>query len=462
MPTAIQKPTSATLIGDDVPPLLPVTGHDLTAPLVDGTLVRYANLDYAASAPALRAVADHVAAVLPYYASVHRGAGYASQVSTALYESARQEIGAFVGARSDDVVVVTRNTTDALSLLANAVRARVDDAEVLVLDLEHHANLLPWTAGPHRLLPTQRTIADTVAAVEAALTERPAALVAVTGCSNVTGELLPIRTITALAHAHGARVVVDAAQLAPHRRIDLARLGADYLALSGHKLYAPFGAGALIGRRDWLDDAPPHLPGGGAVRQVSADGVATWAPAPQRHEGGTPNVIGAAALAAACRTLSSLPDGALERHEAALATRLIAGLARVPGARVLRIWEDSTNRVGVVGFTIDGHDPGRLAACLSAEHGIGVRDGRFCAHPLLDRLGVPGGALRASFGAGSGSADVDRLVEALHEVVANGERWTYALSAGRWTPSPDPRPAPQWASWQAAPDTGASPCTPSS
>jgi selenocysteine lyase/cysteine desulfurase len=438
-----------------IAPLRPVTGAHLQAPLVTGRVVRHVNLDYAASAPALQAVADHVAEVLPYYASVHRGAGYASQVSTNLYESARAAIGRFVGARPDDVTVITRNTTDSLNLLAGAVPA--DAGDVIVLDVEHHANLLPWTAGEHRVLDTEPTIAQTLRALETALAARRTALVAVTGASNVTGEVLPVGRIAALAHRYGARVCVDGAQLAPHRRIDLADLDVDYLAFSGHKIYAPFGAGVLVGRRDWLDAAAPYLAGGGAVKAVAADGSAQWAPAPQRHEAGSPNVLGAAALAAACRTLAALDPGALEAHEEALTTRLITGLESIPGVRILRVWADSAERVGVVGFTIDGHDAGRVAAYLSAEHGIGVRDGKFCAHPLLTRLGVPGGALRASFGVGSRGEDADRLIQALRRLVETGERAEYELVNGRWNPVDDTRPAPAWAPWSES--AGASPCT---
>jgi selenocysteine lyase/cysteine desulfurase len=444
-----------------IAPLLPVIGGDLAAPLVDGSTVRYVNLDYAASAPALCAVAEHVTEALPYYSSVHRGAGFASQVSTALYESARVAVADFLGARSDDVVVFTRNTTDALNLLASAVPTGRGD--VIFLDAEHHANLLPWRGLPHRCVEVSHTLAGTVERLADALRERPAALVAVTGSSNVTGEILPIARIAALAHAHGARIVVDAAQLAPHRRVDLDALDIDYLALSGHKLYAPFGAGVLIGRRDWLDAAPAYLAGGGAVREVGTSGT-DWAPAPQRHEGGTPNVLGAAALAAACRTVAALPEGALEAHEAQLRSRLVAGLRGLRGVRVLEIWPDSTERIGVVTFAIVGHDSGRVAAYLSAEHGIGVRDGRFCAHPLLARLGHADGAVRASLGLGSSSEDVDRLVAALARLIEDGESWDYALQQGRWAPSPDPRPSAPWLpdTGQVAAGVGASPCDPHS
>jgi len=432
-----------TLAAPAVAPLLPVIGGDLAAPLVDGRTVRYANLDYAASSPALEAVAAQVTQALPYYSSVHRGAGFASQVSTQLYESARRSVGHFLGARADDVVVFTRHTTDALNLLAGAVPTGAGAGDVIFLDAEHHANLLPWRGGAHRCVPVSHTLAGTVERLAEALRERPAALVAVTGSSNVTGEILPIARIAAIAHAHGARIVVDAAQLAPHRRIDMTALDIDYLAFSGHKIYAPFGAGVLVGRRDWLDAAEPYLAGGGAVREVGAERT-EWAAAPQRHEGGTPNVLGAAALATACGAIAALPDGALEAHESQLRERLVRGLGRLRGVRLLQIWPDSTERIGVVTFVVTGHDSGRVAAYLSAEHGIGVRDGRFCAHPLLTRLGYGDGAIRASLGLGSSSDDVDRLIAAIEQLITDGEQWDYALDHGRWAPTPDPRPSAPW------------------
>jgi selenocysteine lyase/cysteine desulfurase len=421
----------------DRPTLPRVTGAG-PVPLVTGGSVGYANLDLAASAPALAAVAAHVAEVLPHLASVHRGAGYPSQVSTALLERARECVAEFVGARPGDVAVFTRNTTDALNLLARAV-----PGPVLCLDVEHHANLLPWRAGPHRVLRAAGTVEQTLADLAAALRAGPTALLAVTGASNVTGEVPPLARVAALAHAAGARVVVDAAQLAPHRRVDLAATGVDYVAFSGHKLYAPYGAGALVGRRDWLDAAAPYLAGGGAVRQVDLDG-ASWAPAPHRHEAGTPNVLGAAALAQACRVLgpvlASDPGGPGPEHERALLARLATGLARVPGVRLLSIWPDAPDRVAVQSFTVADRPAGYVAAYLSAEHGIGVRDGRFCAHPLLARLCSSGEAVRASIGLGTTEEHVDRLVDALRRLVTRGARWTYAPdAAGRWAPTPDPR-----------------------
>ncbi|MGW5381806.1 aminotransferase class V-fold PLP-dependent enzyme [Nocardia sp. NPDC003963] len=409
-----------------------VSGDELRVPLVQGGTRGYANFDYAASAPALAQVADRVAGLLPYYASVHRGAGYASRISTQCYEAARETVRDFLRCAADQEVVFTRNTTDALNLLAGCV-----PGDTVVLDIEHHANLLPWTRRGRRVVSAADTLAGTIDRVAAELRARPAALLAVTGASNVTGEVLPLAELTALAHRHGTRIVVDAAQLAPHRRIDLGATDIDYVVFSGHKLYAPFGAGVLAGRRDWLDAAPPYLAGGGAVTEVTAE-TAAWAAAPHRHEAGSPNVLGAAALAAACDVLAGLGDSA-DAHERVLTDRLRDGLAGIAGVRCLRIWADSPDRVGIVAFTVAGFEAGRVAAYLSAEHAIGVRDGRFCAHPLLARFGIDA-ALRASIGLGTTAADIDRLLDAVRSLVARGPRWDYSCSAGRWDPVPETRP----------------------
>ena len=360
-------------------PLAELVGAALKVPVVAGGTTRYVNLDYAASAPALRAVADRAAELLPLYSSVHRGAGYASVVCTSAYEAARGEIASFVGARDGDVVVITRNTTDALNLLATAI-----DGPVVYLDIEHHANLLPWQARQGRVVPVRATLGETIAAIRAELACRPAAVLAVTGASNVTGECLPLAELAQVAHRYGARIAVDGAQLVPHRRIDMAAAGLDYLAFSGHKIYAPFGAGVLVGRRDWLDAAPPYLAGGGAVREVRLAGT-DWAGSPARHEAGTPNVVGAVTLAAACWQVASLPAGAVAAHEGALLRRLSGGLEGIGGVRQLRLWPDEADRIGVVSFTVDGWPAALVAQYLSAEHGIGVRDGRFCAHPARTR-----------------------------------------------------------------------------
>jgi selenocysteine lyase/cysteine desulfurase len=456
-PAAAAALAPSALVG----PLAEVVGGDLTVPLVHGGTTRYVNLDYAASAPALRAVADRVAELLPLYSSVHRGAGYASAVCTSAYEGARAEIGRFVDARDDDVVIFTRNTTDALNLLAAAVPADAPGGGlggVIHLDVEHHANLLPWQRLGSRTVRAGGTRAQTVAAVEAELAAGPAALLAVTGASNVTGECPPLAELTALAHRYGARIVVDGAQLVPHRRVSLAESGIDYLAFSGHKLYAPYGAGVLVGRRDWLQSAAPYLAGGGAVREVRL-GRTEWADAPARHEAGTPNVIGAVALAAACATVAALGPDAVSAHERALVGRLTEGLAAIDGVRTFRLWpadresaglaSAEPDRIGVVTFAVDGYPAALVAQYLSAEHGIGVRDGRFCAHPLLarfaaDGITADGAGVRASLGLGSRAADVDRLLAALASLRAHGPAWTYTAPEAGYAPVPDPRALPGW------------------
>ncbi len=443
--------TRACRTGD---PIARVSGCELRVPLVQGGFRTYANFDYAASAPALAQVTDRVNELLPFYASVHRGAGYASRISTDCYERARDSVARTVNCADDQVVVFTRNTTDSLNLLAGCV-----PGDTVVLDIEHHANFLPWAHRGRRVVRAAGTIAETLRRIEAELCAEPAALLAVTGASNVTGEALPLARLTAIAHRHGARILVDAAQLAPHRHIDLQSYatvesggtGIDYLAFSGHKLYAPFGAGVLVGRRDWLDAAPPYLAGGGAVTAVTTEDV-QWACAPQRHEAGSPNVLGAAAVAAACETLAELDEQAVVEHEHHLIQRLRDGLENTAGLRCLRIFEDSADSVGIVAFTIDGLEPGRIAAYLSAEYGIGVRDGKFCAHPLLRRLGVDG-AVRASVGLGTSVADVDRLIDAVHRLVRDGARWNYTRSEGQWSPLPETRPG------LTASRPGAAPCT---
>ncbi len=447
-------------------PLLTVTGAELQAPLVGGGTVRYANLDYAASAPAAADVAAYLAEILPYYASVHRGAGFASQVSTSVYENARGAVRSFVGGRPDDAVIFTRNTTDSLNLLAGCLPGSseggaADPGDVVYLDIEHHANLLPWQRLPHRSVVADATIAGTLSNLEAELKGGHVSLLAITGASNVTGEVLPIAELAALAHRYGARIAVDAAQLAPHRRINIAADDVDYLAFSGHKLYAPFGAGVLVGRPDWLERGEPHLAGGGAVREARLDSV-SWATGPARHEGGSPNVLGAATLAKATEILAALDRQQWNAHEEALRHHLVDGLEALPGVTVHRLFTDApdfpgTGSIGVVNFSVAGYDAGLVAAYLSAEHGVGVRDGKFCAHPLLRRLGLPSGSLRASFGVGSRLEDSQRLIGGIAALLESGLGADYIVDSGRWVPADDSRQFPDW-----APNTpgtaGAAPC----
>ncbi|MFG2570572.1 aminotransferase class V-fold PLP-dependent enzyme [Streptomyces sp. NPDC048567] len=436
---------------------LPVLGEDVLVPLVTGGEVGYAALDYAASAPALKRVWDDVAAYAPYYGSVHRGAGYLSQLSTDLFESSRATVAEFLGCRPEDQVVFTRSTTDSLNLLAAALPA---DCQVFVFETEHHASLLPWRDARVTYLNAPRTPAQAVATLEAALADREPhgpALVCVTGASNVTGELWPVRELAAAAHAHGARIVLDAAQLAPHHPVDIAELDVDWVAFSGHKLYAPFGSGVLAGRADWLCDAEPYLAGGGASRTVArrADGGVDveWHTTAARHEAGSPNVIGVYSIASACKALTEAGFDRLVAREQYLVREVLAGLAEVPEVKVLSLFGDDAPRVGVISFVVEGWNSSHFAAALSAEYGIGVRDGLFCAHPLVRTLlgsdpgeagecGAPEAepgerslnAIRVSFGAGTPDEHVERFLRAVRELVSDGARWKYRTEDGRCVP----------------------------
>jgi selenocysteine lyase/cysteine desulfurase len=423
------------------PPPVRLLGADTEVPCLDGRARRYVNLDYAASAPALAEVWDAVEAFMPWYSSVHRGSGVKSQLATAAFEGTRDVVAELVGARSSDSVVFVRNTTEAINVLAQALPAGTG---VLSSPVEHHANMLPWRRHALRLLPFTRSAGELCAAVDDALSAaRPRIeLVAVTGASNVTGEVWPLAQLAQIVHRHGARLFVDAAQLAPHRAIDMAATGIAYLALSGHKLYAPFGSGALVGDSSRLGAGTPLLQGGGAIELVTLDDV-VWAGAPERHEAGSPNVVGVVALGAACRKLLALGMDAVAAHERSLAARLRSRLADVPGLELLALWSDDTvDRVGLATFNLDGYRHPLLAAILSAEHAIGVRHGCFCAHPLMTRLlrtphaevdrlrrellagGRPPlpGAVRASLGLGTTAEEIDLLTSALAEIASSGPR----------------------------------------
>ncbi len=442
-----------------------VVGAGLRVPTLTDE-VEYANLDHAASTPSLVCVKNAVDTALQTYSSVHRGNGYASRVTSAWYEQAREEVAAFVGTRADDHVIFTRNTTDSFNLLAKVLP---NGSEVFVFETEHHSTLLPWRGHTVTTLPVPSSVDAGLEELGQALAHSGARhrLVVVAGASNVTGEIWPLARVVALARRYRARVALDAAQLAPHRAIDIAATGVDYVAFSGHKLYAPFGAGVLAGRADWLDQGTPYLRGGGATSRVTTNG-ATWATGPARHEGGSPNVIGAIALAAACSAISgSRPS--IEAHEGALYARLREGLDATPGVDTWSIFGDAavaadgsvaavaadkhearntpTDRVAVLPFTIERLDSSLVSAILSAEYGIGVRDGRFCAHILVDELledpwgEVPATAVRVSLGLANTQEHVDRLVGAVATLAAHGPTRRYVRTEQGWVAEDDAREA---------------------
>lgn len=418
---------------------LPVSlvGDGDPVPCIDGRQRPYLNLDAAASTGALPAVARRVADFLPLYSSVHRGAGFRSRQATAAYEQARAAALAFAGRTEagPDVAIICRNTTEAVNHLAYRLRLEADDV-VATTVVEHHANLLPWARlCRRRFVECAEDGTFTTDDVVAVLDDgRPPRLLAISGASNVTGWLPPIAEVLDAAHERGVPVVVDAAQLAPHAPLPA---GADFLAWSGHKMYAPYGAGVLVGPRATFADGDPFLAGGGAVDLVDLDEV-IWTEPPDREEAGSPNVLGAVALEAAIAELGAIGWDAVRQHDDVLARGLRSALGAVPGVRLLGP-SLSTPTLPLATFTVDGVPHALVAARLSAEFGIGVRHGCFCAHPYLlrllgltpaevvayrrallagDRREIPG-AVRASASLSTSVGDVDRLVAAVAAIAAD-------------------------------------------
>jgi selenocysteine lyase/cysteine desulfurase len=338
---------------------------------------------------------------------------------------------------------------------------------VLSTIVEHHANMLPWRRLARvELLDAPESPDQLLADMRRALENRhrPIGIVAITGASNVTGEVFPVAEIGRLAHEHGALLAVDAAQLAPHRTIDMVAMGIDFLALSGHKMYAPFGGGVLIGPSAVLGDAEPMLAGGGAVTYVTTDDV-QWAPIPDRHEAGSPNVVGAIALGAACTVLDRTGMNHIGAHEKRLLAYLDGQIDDLPNLHRLRLWDGpDIDRLGVSTFTVDGMHHALVASVLSAEYAIGVRHGCFCAHPYITHLlgvsiadahtirerlrrgehqEIPG-AIRASFGIGTTVEHIDRLVAALREITTRGPHLEYIEDphTGDYLPVADQRRLP--------------------
>jgi selenocysteine lyase/cysteine desulfurase len=446
-----------------------VVGIDQPVPVLGGGLVPYVNFDNAASTPALRSVVDAVDRFLPFYSGVHRGTGYKSRLSTATFERARELVGSFLSADPDrDVVVFTKNTTEAINKLARTLPIEPHSV-VLTTMLEHHSDDLPWRARArtvHVGLCADGTL--DVDHLDRLLTEHAGriALVSVSGASNVTGVVPPVHLLAERVHAAGGRILVDAAQLAPHRAIDMRPHDdpghLDFVVLSAHKMYAPYGTGALVGPRSAFGPVPEYA-GGGTVNAVTPDAVA-WRDLPDREEAGSPNVLGAVALAASTRELSAIGFDRIADHEQELARYAVERLSEVRGLTVHgpNRLTGALPQLGVIPFTVDGLDHALVAAVLGYEHGIGVRSGCFCAHPyiahllrldrttrttLFDRLrhgdkrGVPG-MVRISLGAYNTIDDVDRTVTAMHQIVAGRIAGCYRADIdGSYHPSGYDEPA---------------------
>jgi cysteine desulfurase/selenocysteine lyase len=376
-------------------------------------------LDSAATAQTARPVIEAMDAYYnEYRASIHRGVYPLAARATDAYEGARDRVAAFVGSTPGETVF-TRNATEAINLVAYAWgRANVGAGDlVVVTEMEHHSNLVPWqllcaeTGAELAYVPLDGDWLLDLGALDGLLARRPK-LVAVSHVSNVLGTINPIADIAERAHAAGAVVVVDGAQAAPHLPLDVTALGADFYAWTGHKAYGPTGIGILHGRRELLEAMPPFLGGGHMISRVG-DFESQWAEPPARFEAGTMPVAEAIGLGAAVDYLDGLGMEAVWEHARDVVGYAVERLSEVPGL-TLHGPSDLAHRGTVCSFAFDGVHPHDVAEILGRE-GVCVRAGHHCAQPLMRRLGVPASS-RASFAVHSTREDVDRLVEGLDRV----------------------------------------------
>ena len=375
-----------------------------------------AYLDSAASSQKPTAVIE---AIQRYYqrshANVHRSIHTLGEEATELYEAARDAVRGFVGARGREEIVFTRGTTEGLNLVAQAVgRTLRPGDEILVTEMEHHSNLIPW----QMLCRDRGTVLRAVPVIQGAYLDMAAfdrllssrtRVVAVAHVSNVLGTINPLAAIADKAHAVGATVVVDGAQAAPHLPLDVTATGADFYAFSGHKMLGPTGIGVLYGRHEVMERLEPAWGGGEMIKEVWID-HAQWNDLPWKFEPGTPPIAGAVGLHAAIDYLGKLGMERVQAHEQALTARCLDALARVPGVTLYGPLNPEL-KGAVVAFNVNELHPHDGAALLD-QRGIAVRAGHHCAQPLMKRLGLVG-TLRASFSVHTTAAEVDRLAEAV-------------------------------------------------
>jgi len=388
-------------------------------------------LDSAATSQKPRVVID---ALTHYYceynANVHRGIYRIAEEATARYEESRSKIAAFLGAARPEEIVFTRGTTEAINLVAGTWgRSRVGAGdEILLTEMEHHSNIVPWQllaaekGARLRYIPVTDEGRLELGALDRLLTDRTK-IVSVTHQSNVLGTVNPIRMVADRAHAAGAHIVVDAAQSVPHQAVDVGALGADFVAFSGHKMLGPTGSGGLWARYDLLEAMPPYHGGGEMIMLVGLD-HSTYKDPPHKFEAGTPNIADSIVLGVAVDYLRGIGLGAIAEHERDLTAYALARLLQIPGLTIIGP-KEAVDRGGAVSFTMDVVHPHDIAQVLDQE-GIAVRAGHHCAQPLHRRFGIPASA-RASVHLYNTREDVDRLVEGLLVVRRLFGRSAYAM-----------------------------------
>ncbi len=436
----------------DLPGLL--IGADTVVPTLHGTR-RYINFDNAASTPTFKPIAESVTAFLRWYSNVHRGTGFKSQLSSWAYEEARDIVAEFVGANlRKQVVIFTKNTTEAINKLANRLRLTKNDV-ILTTLMEHHSNELPWRRVAHVEhigLNDDGTISREDFQAKLQKYGQRIKLVAVTGASNVTGYINDLDYFAAETHKIGARIMVDGAQLIPHRPVNMKANDPthmlDFLVFSAHKMYAPFGVGVLVADKRTFEVGEPDTVGGGVVDIVNLE-EAYWTDLPEKEEAGTPDIIGVVALGKAVKMFQSLGWESIIAHEAELTAYALEQLGKIPKVTLYGDTDPKSarNRLGVISFNVEPLPHALVAAILSYEGAIGVRSGCFCAHVYVktlthtsdetarqiekdilarNRTNIPG-AVRASFGLYNTREEVDQLISMVRKIAAGDYSKDYEI-----------------------------------
>lgn len=376
-------------------------------------------LDNAATSQKPQAVIEAIEeAYYHWNSNIHRGVHHLSQVATRHHEEARKAVATFIGAESSDEIIFTKGTTDSLNALAFSFgEAFIHEGdEIIVSAVEHHSNIVPWQMlcerkkAVLRHIPLREDLTLDIAAFKTILNDKTK-LVSVAHVSNVLGIINPIEEIIRLAHERHIPVCIDGAQSVPHRKVDVQALDCDFLAFSGHKMYGPTGIGVLYGKREWLDQLPPHEGGGEMIYHVRWEGT-SYNELPYKFEAGTPNFVGSYALHKAIEYIESAGWKAIEAHEREVTEYCEQQLSAIDG---VHIYAAGQPKAGVISFNIGTIHPFDIGTLLD-QQGIAVRTGHHCAEPLIDELRVPG-TVRVSFGLYNDKSDVDAFIEALKKTI---------------------------------------------
>jgi selenocysteine lyase/cysteine desulfurase len=419
-----------------------IVGVNTEVPIKNGTYVPYVNFDNAATTPPFISVLSDINKFAPWYSSIHRGQGYKSKFSSDIYENSRETVLKFIKADPYfNTVIYVKNTTEGINKLSFRLCSNEGKCVILSSDMEHHSNDLPWRGKYHvDYIELERNGRLSLNSLQEKLNQYNGCvkLVTVSGASNVTGFINPIHEIAKLAHKYNAKILVDGAQLVPHVPIDMKPINSpehiDFLVFSGHKMYAPFGTGVLIGPKDSFRNGDPDYKGGGTVEIVTHEYI-IWNEPPDKEEAGTPNVMGAIALESAIKTLTSLGMHNVDAYERSLARYATARLLTLKDIELYGDSSDFKSRVGIIPFNVIGMHHNTVARILSYEAGIAVRTGCFCAQPYAQKLlnisdeqveyysGLPKetrpGMVRLSFGIYNNKSEIDYLIDVLSYMIKN-------------------------------------------